>query len=105
MACERDDQFPLGWVLGRFAEAEGRDRQPVLNRRPDGIDRSLSAIEVFAGIGSVEQEVKEALQVNFSRRSQLHDKNHRPSFLRLASSLDWSFFRTVSTGTEMPVWW
>jgi hypothetical protein len=32
-ASERDDQFPLGWVLARLAGAEGRDRQPVLRRR------------------------------------------------------------------------
>ena len=31
--------------------------------------------------------------------------SHRPSFLRLASSLDCSRCRTVSTGTEMPVRW
>ena len=73
--------------------------------RPDGVDRSLGAIKVFGCVGLVEQEVKEASQVNFGRRRQLNDKAHRPSFLRLASSLDWSFFRTVSTGTETPVRW
>ena len=38
-------------------------------------------------------------------RRPLNDKAHRPSFLRLASSLDCHRCRTVSTGTETPVRW
>ncbi len=104
-ASERDDQFPLGYVLGRFAKAEGRDSQPVLRRRLDGVDRGLGAIEVFGCLGSIKQEFKEALQVSFCCRGEPNDKAHRPSRLRLASSLDCSLFRTVSTGTETPVRW
>ena len=55
-ASERDDQFPLSWALGRFAEAEGRDRQPMLRRRPDlprhmpgGIDNPLGARAMYLG--------------------------------------------------------
>ena len=61
-ASERDDQFPLGRVLGRFAEAEGRDRQPVLRCRPDRVDRGLGAIEVLGCLGSIEQELEKTLQ-------------------------------------------
>ena len=104
-ASERDDQFPLGRVLGRFAEAEGRDRQSVPRCRPDRVDRGLGAIEVLGCLGSIEQELEEALQVSFGCRRELNDKGHRPSRLRLASSLDCSLFRTVSTGTEAPVRW
>jgi len=104
-APERDDQFPLGRVLGRFAEAEGRDRQPVLRCRPDRVDRGLGAIEVLGCLGSIKQELEEALQVSFGCRRELNDKAHRLSRLRLASSLDCSLFRTVSTGTETPVRW
>jgi hypothetical protein len=81
--------------VGRFAEAEGRDGRAVLRRRPDGLDRCLGAIEVFGGVDWVEQEVKEVFKVSFGRRRRLNDKTHRPSFLRLASSLDWSPFNTV----------
>jgi hypothetical protein len=69
---ERDDQFALGWVLGRFAEAEGRDRQPVQRGRPDGVDCSPGAIEVFGCVGLVEQEVEAAFQVSSSRRRYLN---------------------------------
>ena len=73
--------------------------------RADGVDRGLGAIEVLGCLGSIKQELEEALQVSFGCRRELNDKGHRPSRLRLASSLDCSLFRTVSTGTEAPVRW
>ncbi len=102
-ACERNDQFPLGWVLCRFAEAEGRDRQAMLRRRFYLVDRCLGTINVLGRLGTVDQEVKESLQVVLGRSRQLDGKTHRPSFLRLASSLDCSHSRTASTETEAPV--
>jgi hypothetical protein len=50
-ASERNDQFPLSGVPGRFAEAEGRDGKPVLRRRSCRIDRGLCAIKVFGRLG------------------------------------------------------
>lgn len=67
---ERNDQFPLSWVAGRFAEAEGRDRQPVLRRRSYRVDRSLGAIKVLGRLGAVDQELEVALQVSLGRRRQ-----------------------------------
>jgi hypothetical protein len=99
--CRVESVMPR--ALGRFAKAEGRDGQPVLGRRPDGVDRGLSAIEVLGGLGSIEQELEETLQDSFGRTRELNDKTHRPSCLRLASSFDCSPFRTVSTGAEAPV--
>jgi hypothetical protein len=56
------------WVLGRFAEAERRDRQPVLRRCPNCVNRGLGAVEVFSCLGPLKQELKEAFQVTFGCR-------------------------------------
>ncbi|CAD5375057.1 hypothetical protein RA210_U80139 [Rubrivivax sp. A210] len=69
-SAERDDQLPLGRVAGRIAEVEGRDRQAVLRRRPDGANGRLGAVKVFGHVCLVEQEVEESLQA-WSRRSWL----------------------------------
>ena len=78
---------------------------PWLCRRTDRVCRSLGAVQAFGRLGPVEPEVKEKLQVILGRRRRRNDKAHRPSFGRLASSLDCSRCRTVSTGTETPVRW
>ena len=70
---ERDDQFPL---------------RRVLRCRSDRVTRGLSAGKIFACLATLEQEVKQAFEISFSRRRQLGDKAYRPSFLRLASSLN-----------------
>jgi hypothetical protein len=91
-------------ATGGFAEAERGDREPVLHRSPDGVDRGLGVIKVFGRVCLVQQVVEETFQVGFGHRRQLDDETHRPSFLRLASSLDWSRSSTGSTGTDTPVW-
>ena len=86
---EQDDQFAPRTVLGRLGGAQGRDGQrAVLRHGPDGLAGRLGTIEVFFGVRLVEQEIEQALQVGFSRRSRLEGKTHRPSFLRLGSSLN-----------------
>jgi hypothetical protein len=83
----------------------GRLPPPIGQRVSPSARTSLRAIEVFTRLGAVEQEIEEPFQVCLGRRRQLNDKDHRSSFLRLASSLDWSLSRTVATGIETPVRW
>ena len=66
---ERDDQFPL---------------RRVLRCRSDRVTRGLSAGKIFACLATLEQEVKQAFEISFSRRRQLGDKAYRPSFLRVS---------------------
>ena len=103
--AERNDSFALSWLVpGRFVKVEGRDRQPEPHHHPDSADRSLGAFKVFGCFGVIEQEVKEAFQVSSGCNRQLDDKINRPSFSRLAASLDRSFYKTTSTSTKTLVW-
>lgn len=68
-ASERNDQLALHWAVRRFAKAKRRDRELLSHHRPDRINRRLGAIKILGGLGVIEQEIEQSLQVRVGRRS------------------------------------
>jgi hypothetical protein len=71
--------------------------------RADGVDGSLSQIEVLDRLSPVEQEFEEALLVVVGRRAETNVERHPPSCLRLASSFACNLANTSSADSDSPV--
>ena len=83
-SAERDDEFSPRRAVADLAKAVGRFSQMMPRGRAAGLDGSLSQIQVFYRLRSVEHKFKEAFQVVVGRSAEANVERSTFNVIRRA---------------------